>query len=334
MTLPVRPHLGTPVVAALVAVIVAFVTALWVSHARTGEISTRAHDIATHDDRSHTLENVREISRAHGESRDLALALGIAGVVAALVAGVIALRVIRNRSQLLLEHSQLLDARATELEAFAYRVAHDLRGPLGAMSLGLHAMRLEQDDDDAMHLDRLARSVTRMDRLINDLLRFSAASAQPDADARADLSEVFTEVLADAEPAIARAQVDVVVDRPGPIAVACSHGALVSMVGNLVHNAARYVVDGTGPHRIWLRGVLEGGRVRIEVADNGPGLPPGAEQLVFEPFRRGVVRRDGGLGIGLATVNRLAEAHHGRAGVRSTPGRGCTFWLELPLRAA
>lgn len=330
MPLPVRPHLATPVVAALVAVIVAFVAALWLSHARTREIPTRAHAIAVGDS-AHTIENAREISRAHQESRDLAFLLGVAGIVAALCAGAIALRVIRKRSQLLVEHSQLLDERATELEAFAYRVAHDLRNPLGSMSLGLQAMRLESDDDDQVHLDRLTRSLTRMDRLISDLLRFATSGAQPGDDSRADVGDAFTDVLADAESGIARAHADVVVDRPPPVSVACTHGTLVSMIGNLVNNAARYVVDGVGPHRIWLRGFVQGERVRIEVADNGPGLPAGTEQVVFEPFRRVAARRDGGLGIGLATVKRLAEAHRGRVGVRSTPGRGCTFWIELPV---
>ena len=331
MPLPVRPQLGTPVVAAILAVIVAFVAALWASHARTSEISTRAHAIETHDDRSLTVEHARQISRAHDESRDLAFALGIGGIVAALVAGGVALHVIRRRSRLLVEYSELLDARATELEAFAYRVAHDLRSPLGSLSLGLHAMRLEQDDDDAVHLDRLSRGVARMDRLINDLLAFASSGARPDGDARAEVADVFSDVLADAEHAIARARADVVVDRPTGLAVACSHGTLVSMVGNLVNNAARYIVDGSAPHRIGLRAVVHGDRVRIEITDNGPGLPPGAEQLVFEPFRRGPTRREGGLGIGLATVKRLAEAHRGRVGVRSTPGRGSTFWIELPV---
>ena len=75
MPLPVRPHLAAPVVAALIAVIVAFVTALWVSPARTREIATRAHAIAAQGDSAHTIENAREISRAHQESRDLAFSL-------------------------------------------------------------------------------------------------------------------------------------------------------------------------------------------------------------------------------------------------------------------
>ena len=334
MPLPVRPHLEAPVVAALTAVSVAFIVALWASHARSTEISTRAHAIEMHEDTSPTVEHARQISRAHAASRNLALVLGVGGVIAALIAGAVALRVIRKRSQLLVEYSELLDARATELEVFAYRVAHDLRSPLGTMALGLNAMRLEQDEDDVVHLDRLARGIGRMDRLIMDLLTFASSGARPDGNARADVGDVFTDVLADAEPSIARVRADIVVDRPPPVAVTCSHGALVSMVGNLVSNAARYVVEGAAPHRIWLRGLLQGDRVRIEVADNGPGLPAGAEELVFESFRRGADRPDGGLGIGLATVKRLAEAHRGRVGVRNTPGRGCTFWIELPVAPA
>jgi len=74
--------------------------------------------------------------------------------------------------------------------------------------------------------------------------------------------------------------------------------------------------------------------VRVEVADTGPGLPPGSEQLVFEPFRRAGNSHLPGLGIGLATVKRIVEAYGGRLGVWSTPGRGSTFWFELPEAAA
>ena len=103
------------------------------------------------------------------------------------------------------------------------------------------------------------------------------------------------------------------------------------MLGNLVDNAAKYVTGGTPPHRICVRGCIKGTRVRVEVHDNGPGVPPGSEELVFEPFRRLGNLREPGLGIGLATVKRIAEAYEGRVGVTSNHDRGSTFWFELPI---
>jgi len=67
----------------------------------------------------------------------------------------------------------------------------------------------------------------------------------------------------------------------------------------------------------------------FEVADDGGGLPPGDEQLVFEPFSTGSSR--GGTGLGLAIVRGIARAHGGEAGAVNRPGHGVTFWIRIPL---
>lgn len=72
--------------------------------------------------------------------------------------------------------------------------------------------------------------------------------------------------------------------------------------------------------------------VRFEVEDTGPGLPPGTEERVFEPFVQLEANRRGreGVGLGLATARRLVEAHGGEIGVTSRPALGCCFWFTLP----
>lgn len=323
-------HLIRPVVIALIAVMTMFLIALWVSHARTDEISARAEDIAEREESPQAVENAREIARVHEESRDLAFSLGALGIFAALGAGGIALTVIRKQSKLVDEHARLLDVRAQELEAFAYRVAHDLRNPLGTIALRIQAMRLAEDADKPQ-LDKLTRSVTRMDRLIEDLLQFARAGAAPEAGARAMLPDVIRDVLADAGPQIEAAQAELVVGAIPQVEVGCARGTLASMLGNLVNNAAKYVTGGTPPHIIHVRACIKGTRARVEVCDNGPGIPPGCEEVVFEPFRRLGNLREPGLGIGLATVKRIAEAYDGRVGVTSNDGCGSTFWFELPI---
>jgi signal transduction histidine kinase len=88
---------------------------------------------------------------------------------------------------------------------------------------------------------------------------------------------------------------------------------------------------GKGPDLRVRVGALAGARsMRFEVVDTGPGLPPGSEDRVFEPYCRLTEGDEQGLGLGLATVKRLVEGHGGHVGVKSTSG-GCTFWFDLPL---
>jgi signal transduction histidine kinase len=322
-------HVIRPVVIAMIAVAAMFVFALWMSHYQQREIGQRAQEIVERDDTGHTREAAREIARIHDESRDLAMLLGAIGVAAAIGAGGLALGVIRRRSQLVAEHQALLDARATELEAFAGRVAHDLRNPLGAIALRIQTLRMRECPPDA--IEKLAENAARMDMLIEDLLEFARSGAAPDLGAHTRLRDVVDLVVADARLQAEHAGAELVIENVCDIEVCCTRGALASILGNLLENATKYVSEGTGAHRIFVRAGARNGRMHMEIADTGPGLPPGSETMVFEPFRRVGNHAQRGLGLGLATVKRIVEAYGGRVGVQSTPGRGAMFWVELPL---
>jgi len=323
-------HVIRPVVIAILAVVVMFVAALWVSHHHQRAIGERAQEIVDREETGHTVENAREIARMHDESRELAILLGGIGIVAAVGAGAVALGVIRRRSQLVAEHQALLDARATELEAFAGRVAHDLRNPLGAIALRIQTLRMRDCPRDT--IDKLSENMIRMDNLIEDLLQFARSGAVPDRDAHTRLREVVDQVAADARLQAERAGAELVIEDVPDIEVCCARGTLASILGNLLENAAKYIADASGVRRICMRASVRTDRLRIEVEDTGPGLPPGTESAVFEPFRRVGNQTQRGLGLGLATVKRFTEAYGGRVGVYSAPGRGATFWVELPAQ--
>jgi signal transduction histidine kinase len=95
---------------------------------------------------------------------------------------------------------------------------------------------------------------------------------------------------------------------------------------NLVQNAAEHA-QGDLPVRF--RAVSEPSSCRFEVADEGGGLAPGEEHLVFEPFRTGSSPK-AGAGLGLSIVQEVARAHGGTCGVVNRPGHGATFWIEVP----
>jgi signal transduction histidine kinase len=110
---------------------------------------------------------------------------------------------------------------------------------------------------------------------------------------------------------------------------------LAVILSNLVRNAIKFTGDeDRAIRRVILRGSADGQRLRLEVEDTGPGIPPGAVARIFEPF----VRLPGagtkpGIGLGLATVKRFVEASGGTVGVDGRPGQGSCFWITLPLAA-
>jgi signal transduction histidine kinase len=116
--------------------------------------------------------------------------------------------------------------------------------------------------------------------------------------------------------------------------VACSEAVLTSLVSNLVRNAIKYM-DASPEKRIVVR-VRDADRCwRVEVEDTGPGIAPADQLRIFEAYVQ-LDKHSSGIGLGLATVDRLVRAHGGTVGLVSptSSGRGSLFWFELPKRLA
>jgi signal transduction histidine kinase len=226
-------------------------------------------------------------------------------------------------------HEQLLVDRATELDMFAKRVAHDLLSPLSALSFTLGTLKRRVARGEAVDdlVQRADATILRARRLVDGALDF-ARSAAPQTGATADVHDVVTGVVEEAR-ADQGERAEVIVEPFEDVSVECAPGVLASVLSNLVRNALKYMND-RAEQRVTIRVARRGDAVRVEVADTGPGLPPGLESRVFEPYVRAPGNPQPGLGLGLATVRRFVESHRGRVGVASTPGQGATFWFELP----
>lgn len=265
------------------------------------------------------------IERLGRQSIGLAVALDVASVLLAIATAVMVVRVVRR-------NSELTERRAEELELFAGRVAHDVLGPLGAAGLALDAAA--RDAPPGSRTARLVgsgQSGLRRARTIADaLLEFARAGAQPTPGDRADAAEVVRAVVDEVEPEAKLRGIAVEVDAAPGVSVACGAGMLTSLVANLVRNAVKYVGDGAGK-RVVVRTKEAVTLVRLEVEDDGPGLPAALGDNVFQPYVRGASTGKPGIGLGLATVKKITEAHGGRIEVRSAPGQGTRFRVELPL---
>lgn len=263
----------------------------------------------------------------------IATLLGSTSLAIAFVATFLVLRVLRTRAEIAQRYVHLQNERNAELEAFAGRVAHDLRDPLGAVALQVLAVahRRRREPELTSHFDAIDRQLERMNLIIEALLEFARAGAAPATGARANLADALNTVLAGIRPRLEAIPVELTAAPSPPLAVACTPGALSSVLANLLGNAAKFVIEGSElPRRITVRVSEDAHAARVEIEDNGPGIPPEAEQLIFEPFRRLSTTRQSGFGLGLATVRKIVEAYHGRLGVRSRLGKGSVFWFELP----
>ena len=263
----------------------------------------------------------------------IATLLGGASLAIAFVATFLVLWVLRTRAHIAQRYARLQSERNTELEAFAGRVAHDLRDPLGAIALQVLAVTRRHQLEPVLtpHFNAIDRQLERMNQVIGALLEFARAGAVPAADARANLTDVLSAVLAGIRPRLETIKVELTVTPIPALEIACTPGALSSVLANLLGNAAKFVVEGSElPRRIAVRVSEEAHAAHVEIEDNGPGIPEEAEQRIFEPFRRLSTTRQSGFGLGLATVKKIVEAYDGHLGVRSRLTKGSVFWFELP----
>jgi Signal transduction histidine kinase len=171
-----------------------------------------------------------------------------------------------------------------------------------------------------------------MRSLINDILELSAIEAgtvavEPERVRLASLvSECFTALAALAE----ERRVTLVNEVAPQTIVHADARRLEQMLSNLVHNAIKYSAEGG---RVGVAHEHAEGRDRVHVQDFGEGIAPEHLPRIFERFYRVDGARSralGGTGLGLAIVKHLARAHGGEATVRSSPGEGSTFTIELP----
>jgi len=220
-------------------------------------------------------------------------------------------------------------------DEFLGQVSHELRTPLtiihGYSELMVDGV-LDGPDCVRQSADEIHASSTLMLRLVDDLLDTSRLDA-----GRIELKPDRVELggwLARLASGFGQANPShrVISDVPdGLPSVSVDLDRLGQVMNNLLSNAARYSAGGT---LIRLSAEAFGDSVEIDVADQGPGVAPEDCERIFEKFYRGkhgatlAVR---GTGLGLAVARQLIEAHGGAIGVRSTLGRGSTFWVRLPL---
>lgn len=274
-------------------------------------------------------EMAEQIKALRGSAIAVGLGLDLVAILVAVAGFVVVRREIVRFARLQRAHAVFLERRGDELESFAGRIAHDIRNPLAAARLATDlALRSGPEARVRELLERLARNVARAQAMIDALFEFARAGGAPEPGASTSVTSVVNDLIAELRVNAAEAGVDLEVEPFEPCEVACRPGTLASMLANLTRNALKHM--GSAPRRaIAVRVLPRASAVRVEVEDTGPGIPAELIDRLFQPYVRGRTGQPG-LGLGLATVKKLAEGHGGCVGVRSRVGEGSLFWFELP----
>jgi signal transduction histidine kinase len=265
-----------------------------------------------------------EISATRVAARRLVALLDAACACFAVAAAVLIAAVFRHQAR-------LVEIRVSDLEHFAGRVAHDVRSPLTSVGLAMEQAKRDGgiQEKSRAALERGTRAVQNIGQLVDGLLLFAHAGAAPEEGARADVHEVLRGVIEHLRSEVEAKGIELTVDDRGASTAACRPGVLASICSNLLGNAVKYMGDAR-VRRISVRARDMGPLLRIEVEDTGPGVPPALRERVFDPYVRAAACNVPGLGLGLATVRRLAEAHGGAAGLGEAK-TGSLFWVELAI---
>jgi two-component system sensor histidine kinase KdpD len=225
--------------------------------------------------------------------------------------------------------------RTDELRtALLSSVSHDLRTPLAAIkasaeSLLQHDVAWSGEDRDGF-AEAIVRESDRLNRLVGNLLdmsRIEGGGLRPQRDWY-DAGELVREVVARLRPLLRDRPVELsIADDLPPVSL--DYLMIDQVLTNLIENAVKYTPPGSP---LDVRVERDRDRVRVAVADRGPGIPAHEREAVFDKFRRldrrGQIR---GSGLGLAVSKGLVEGHGGRIWVTETPGGGATFAFELPI---
>jgi two-component system, OmpR family, sensor kinase len=217
------------------------------------------------------------------------------------------------------------------LRQFVADASHELRTPLTSIRGYAELLGRGGFSDEASTrraLKRIEEEASRMGGLVEDLLLLAELDQGRPLKAEAvDLQRVCADAVGDSE-ALPHGH-HLTLQPGGPVVVVGDGERLAQVAHNLVRNALAHTPDGT---RVRVSTGAEAGMGHIRVADDGPGIPPDEVARVFDRFYQGDKSRSGaGTGLGLAIVRAIAEALHGTAVVESTPGRGATITVRIPL---
>jgi two-component system sensor histidine kinase SenX3 len=219
---------------------------------------------------------------------------------------------------------------------FVVNVSHELKTPVGALSLLAETLLAEHDPEVGQRLaGRIQAESLRVNRIIEDLLDLSRIEAEEHPPREPLLASlVMAEAVERVRATAEQRDVKLLVQEPEPpVTLMGDRRQLVAAMNSLLENAVKYSDEGSS---VEVFGRSNGKWVELIVRDQGIGIPARDLERIFERFYRvdhGRSRHTGGTGLGLSIVRHVANNHRGVVHVESREGEGSTFILRLPAAA-
>jgi signal transduction histidine kinase len=266
-----------------------------------------------------------------GVGTSCALLVGIAATWCVVVG------LVRRQRVTLDEYVQRVELANADLNAFAGRISHDMRNVLSPLLLAVSALQSGNADANRLKLtaERIHRMVSRALALLDALLTFSKAGQPSETHEVCSVKAELRAVIEELAPAAERlgAQLEVTMTPALDPRIGCSAGLLSIVLRNVIGNAVKFL-DGEQRRTVRVEVLSSQAWCDVVVEDSGPGIPQEALPRIFDPFYRVPGTRAAGTGIGLATVQRIVQAHGGRVLVESARAHGTRVEVRFPLAPA
>jgi signal transduction histidine kinase len=291
---------------------------------RFQEVSLGETEVAVANVKDHTAHTLELVSLVK-----------VVLLAAMVFAWILVLRIVAGQRRALAVQIERLETSNRDLEAFAGRVAHDMRNVLAPIQLSTAVMTASGAEDRLPEIaGRIDRSCARGRELVDGLLAFSRAAepgtelGEPCAVVDRELEDVLDQV----DGSIRAADVEVTIRVPSGLEVALPRALLHAVLLNLADNAVKFM-RGRTERRLTIQARASPRTIVLSIRDTGPGIPEHERSRVFDALYRGAGSRGEGAGLGLATVKRIVESHGGRIELGATGTSGTTFVVHLPRAA-
>lgn len=243
---------------------------------------------------------------------------------------VLSLKALQMDSTVRQDEHQRLQAQNTELATLAGGLAHEIRNPLSTIGMNLELLAEELEDEDSPRARRMRKRISNLqnecrslEEILNAFLQFARAG-ELDLE-EGSLNDVVSDYVAFLDPQASSENVELRTHLDSNLPPVMLDKALLRQaLINLGRNAMEAMPDGGS---IEFLTYVRNERVCLEVIDTGKGMDENTRSRMFQAF---FSTRSGGSGLGLPTVRRIVDSHHGQISCESEPGKGTRFTIVLP----